>query len=319
MSWRDGLGRPSTHLDHFARALPRARRNAKSPNRGHFPPTIARRHGARHLHLHRYIRFWVLTIRDHGASLVGVRVRAHRTPARIGCDVMNGHGMDGGAVAPETGGTGPGGAVGTPGGPVAPGGAGRGVAVPVRPVAPGASGGAPGAPDGDAIGRVWAVLMAASDAVSAREVALSAALPYTGAVAALLCFEQAALALRIAGHGGRDSHPDLWVLAGGVREGAAVAEAVVVGPQTGIPVLAKGELQDRVLELLIEYYPDELGPQRMAQLLGGRSHGAVRNAADALCKRGLAVCTDYAVRRYAALSPGSAPVEADAGGSEPLA
>ena len=253
---------------------------------------------------------------------------------------MDHHGTDDGGVAPGTGRGGPGSGPGAPGGPGARAGGIGPATGRVRP--PGRA--VPAAADvgngADADG-VWAVLLERHDPVSAQELAAASELKYTTALAALLAFEQAGYVLRIPDAGGSRPHPELWVLAGGVREGLAVADAVragllekldssepaelpqvlpprpaprkqaqvAVGPVTGNLVLPRGGLKELVLALLVERYPSELGPAGMAKLLDGRSAGAIRNAADALCKEGKLVCTDEAVRRYAALKPDGGCIE----------
>ena len=243
--------------------------------------------------------------------------------------------MDGAVGAPGTGRAGPRAAVGAPGGTDAPDSGPGAVAGRVSPPRPPVPTGADCASDPGAA-RVWALLLEARDPVSADTLASAAAVPRATAQAALLVFEQAEYVLRIPGQSGRFPYPDLWVLAGGVRQGRSVADAVrhglldqspgtasagqhlapewvrlvlpvagavPVGPVTGNPVLPRGGLRELVFGLLVEHYPAELGPAGMAKLLDGRSAGAIRNAADALCREGRVVCTDLAVRRYAALLP----------------
>ncbi|HTJ71613.1 MAG TPA: hypothetical protein VL551_29000 [Actinospica sp.] len=89
--------------------------------------------------------------------------------------------------------------------------------------------------------------------------------------------------------------------------------AGAVGPVTGNPRLPKGGLQALVLDLLAEYYPDELGPVGMSKLLGGRSIGAITNAAERLCREHRLVCTRLAPKRYAALHSGVQAAEAATG------
>jgi hypothetical protein len=173
--------------------------------------------------------------------------------------------------------------------------------------------------------------------LTVEEVAAAASLARVTALAALLSFEQAGYVLRIPSEASGGAHRDLWVLAGGVREGQSVVDVVrsgvleevaaapspgweqaaapipeaplPVGPVTGNPILPRGGLRELVLALLVEHFPRELGPAGISKLLGARSTGAIRNACDTLCREGKAVCTDPAVRRYAALRPDGESVE----------
>lgn len=244
-----------------------------------------------------------------------------------------------GAGAPEPAGAGPSAAPGPRGGTGARDGGAGAAPGRVGPSGPPVPTGADCAGRPDAA-RVWALLLETRDPVSAETLARAAKLQRATVLAALLGYEQAGYLLRIPGQAGEFPFPNLWVLAGGVREGRSVADAVrgglltanagtesagqhlaeqsvrpnptgavPVGPVTDNPVLRKGGLKELVLALLVGRYPDALGPAGMAKLLDGRSSGAIRNAADALCREGLVVCTDLAVRRYAALRPG--PAETD--------
>lgn len=138
------------------------------------------------------------------------------------------HRMDGAERAPETGRAGPGTAVGAPGGTDAPDTGSGATAGRVSPCGPPVPTGADGAGDPGAA-RVWAQLLQARDPVSADTLASAAGVPGATARAALLVFEQAGYVLRIPGQAGRFPYPDLWVLAGGVREGRSVADAVRSG------------------------------------------------------------------------------------------
>lgn len=249
---------------------------------------------------------------------------------------MDHHAMDGGAVAPGTAGAGPGGPERAPDGQTVGAGVGAASAGRVRPdAAPGPAGvGGAGltAPD-----RVWEVLLTGIDPVGVRELTARAGVTRVEAVEAVLAFEAAGYLLHIPSVRGSHPHPDLWVLAGGVREELGVADAVraglleklaaapspeqaepadsawraggaasppvPVGEVTGIPVLPRGGLPKLVLEVLVAAYPQELGCLGISQRLGGRSMGAIRGAAEELCRAGTAVCTDPAVKRYAALRP----------------
>lgn len=261
---------------------------------------------------------------------------------------MNHQRADSGAGSPRAGATGRADGPGTPGGPGG------------RDAAPGpATGGVradgptpPEFADHPDAGRAWAVLTATDKELTAQEVATAASLLRITALAVLLAFEQAGYVLRIPSRSSGGAHPDLWVLAGGVREGQSVADAVrsglleqlascpphepatrgsaepdsppesaaslPLGPVTGNPILPRGGLKELVLALLVEHYPNELGPAGISKLLGSRSTGAIRNAADSLCREGKAVCTDPAVRRYAALRPDGVSIE-HPGESESLA
>jgi hypothetical protein len=263
---------------------------------------------------------------------------------------MDHHMTDGGAVAPETAGAGPRGPVRPPGGPAAGdmgGGAGTGR---VRGFAPdtAATGSARGGGAGTAPDRVWAVLLFRPDPVDWQELARVAGVSRVEALEALLAFENAGFVLHIPARRGRFPHGDLWVLAGGVREQQHVADAVSVGllaklssanrgrpgwdadawqlvleagvaappvplgPVTGLPVLPRGWLKELVIEKLAEAHPQELSVVALSQRLGGRSSGAIRIAADELCRDERAVCTDPQVKKYAALRPDGAPVNAPA-------
>lgn len=257
---------------------------------------------------------------------------------------MDHHGTDGGAMAPGTAGAGPGGAVGVPGGPTAGDGVGGAVAGRVRPDAAAAPDGRGAA--GTAADRVWAVLLFRTDPADWHELAQVAGVTLTSALEALAAFEKAGYVLRIpAVRRGSWPHPDLWVLAGGVRQRQQVADAVcarllaqlaegsadqdgwsgnvwrfaleagvvaprvAIGPVTELPVLPKGGLKQLVLEVLVECYPESSSMVAISKRLGGRSTGAVRAAADKLCRERRAVCTDYAVRRYAVYRPDGSPLD----------
>ena len=210
-----------------------------------------------------------------------------------------------------------------------------------RPCAPGGADGVGGA--GAAADRVWAVLLLNPDPIEWTELAEAAGVRRVEALEALLGFENAGFLLHIPRERhGRFPHPDLWVLAGGVREQQRVTDAVrlgllarlsadsenddgrrwpgavdlgtvaplvPIGPVTGLPVLPRRWLKELVLEQLIEVGPDSLSVVGIAQRLGGRSNGAIRIAADELCREGRAVCTDPAAKKYAVLHPDGSPVE----------
>jgi hypothetical protein len=209
----------------------------------------------------------------------------------------------------------------------------------VRPVAAGAGSGRGGA--GTAADRVWAVLLLNPDPVEWTELAQAAGVTRVAALEALLGFENAGYLLHIpAQRHGRFPHGDLWVLAGGIREQHRVSDAVrlsllaklsaegwrgasfwpdatdlgvvappvPISPVSGLPKLPRRWLKELVLEQLIAVCPQELSVGAIAARLGGRSHGAVRIAADELCKEERAVCTDEAVRKYAAFFPDGAPI-----------
>lgn len=76
-------------------------------------------------------------------------------------------------------------------------------------------------PDGGSVaaGLVWGVLTAAADPLSVAALASAASVPKGAVVQALERFEAAALVLRVPR--GRNAS-DLWVLAGGVREGIGI-------------------------------------------------------------------------------------------------
>lgn len=261
---------------------------------------------------------------------------------------MNHQRADGGAGSPRTGDTGRGGGPGTPGGAGGRDAAARAATGGVRADGPAA----PAFADHPDAARAWAVLVATDKELTVDEVATAASLARITARAVLLAFEQAGYVLRIPAKTSGGAHPDLWVLAGGVREGQSVADAVraglleqasssaphqpearegtepdsppesahclPLGPVTGNPILPRGGLKELVLALLVEHFPNELGPAGISKLLGARSTGAIRNAADSLCREGKVVCTDPAVRRYAALRPDGESIERP-GESESLA
>jgi hypothetical protein len=256
---------------------------------------------------------------------------------------MDHHGMDGGAAAPERAGAGPGGAARGSGGPMAGNRVGGAVAGRVRPDAAAGFGGG-GA--GSAADRVWAVLLFSSDPLDWYELAKVTEVTLTAALEALVAFENGGYVLRIpAVRRGSWPHPDLWVLAGGVRERQKVADAVcarllaqladtsadpdgwsrnvwrfaleagvlappvAIGPVTELPVLPKGGLKPLVLEQLVQSFPESLSVVAIGKRLGGRSSGAVRSAADRLCAERRAVCTDPQVRKYAASRPDGSALE----------
>lgn len=205
-------------------------------------------------------------------------------------------------------------------------------------VSDGTPAGAQAVPDGGSVaaGVVWGVLTAAEEPLSIAALALSASVPRSAVAQALERFEEAALVLRVPR--GRCAS-DLWMLAGGVREGIGIAAqgsshgepghgpeplcavggeapvahaseadlpstdgmrmAAVVKP----PRLAKGELEARVLAKLRELYPQDLGPLAMSREVGGYSSGAVSNCLERLSSSGRAVLTCQAPKRYAALPP----------------
>jgi hypothetical protein len=257
---------------------------------------------------------------------------------------MDHHMTDGSAVAPETAGAGPRGAARAPGGAAAGDGGGGAGTGRVRGFAPDTV-----ATAGSAADRVWAVLLFRPDPVDWQELARVAGVSRVAALEALLAFENAGFVLHIpAQRRGRFPHGDLWVLAGGVREQQRVADAVCVGllaklsaankgkpgwdvdawqlvleagvaappvprgPVTGLPVLPRGWLKELVIEKLAEAHPQELSVVALSQRLGGRSSGAIRIAADELCRDERAVCTDPEVKKYAALRPDGAPVNTPA-------
>ena len=84
----------------------------------------------------------------------------------------------------------------------------------------------PDEPGAHAAGLVWGVLTAAVDPLSATAIGLSATVAPQLARAALELFERAGLVLRIPGEPTtRGARQELWVLAGGVREGTGIAAA----------------------------------------------------------------------------------------------
>ena len=264
---------------------------------------------------------------------------------------MDHHGTDRGAVAPGRAGAGPGGPVGAPGGPEAGNGADGAVTGRVRPDAAAAGSGGAGAGTAD---RVWAVLLLNPDPIEWKELAEASGVTRVAALEALLGFLNAGYLLHIPlQREGRFPRPDLWVLAGGVREQYGVSDAVrisllaklsaaaedgqgggrfwpdalelgviappvPISPVSGLPKLPRRWLKELVLEVLIAEWPHELSVGAIAARLGGRSHGAVRISADELCTEERAVCTDLAVKKYAAFSPDGSPI-ASPGGHENLA
>jgi hypothetical protein len=209
----------------------------------------------------------------------------------------------------------------------------------VRPDTAAGSGGA-GAGSA-AADRVWAVLLLNPDPVGWKELAAAAGVSRVAALEALLGFLNAGMVLHIAPQRDcRFPHGDLWVLAGGIREQHRVSDAVrlsllarlsaeggrggsfwpeaadlgvvappvPISPVSGLPKLPRRWLKELVLEQLIAVCPQQLSVGGIAARLGGRSHGAVRIAADELCKEQRAVCTDEAVRKYAAFFSDGAPI-----------
>jgi hypothetical protein len=210
----------------------------------------------------------------------------------------------------------------------------------VRPDAAAAGGGGAGS----AADRVWAVLLLNPDPVEWKELAQAAGVTRVAALEALLGFLNAGKLLHIPPQRDcRFPHGDLWVLAGGVREQYRVTDAVrisllaklsaaaedgrggsfwpdalelgvlapsvPISPVSGLPKLPRRWLKELVLEQLIAVCPQELSVGGISARLGGRSPGAVRIAADELCKEERAVCTDPAVKKYAAFFPDGSPVE----------
>lgn len=267
---------------------------------------------------------------------------------------MDHHRTDDGAVAPGTAGAGPRGPEAAPGGVAAGNGGAGPVTGRVRGFAP--DGAVPGIAGlggaGSAADRVWAVLLLNPDPVGWRELAQAAGVSRVAALEALLGFLNAGKLLHIPPQRDcRFPHGDLWVLAGGVREQhrlsdavrlsllaklsaeggrggsfwpdaqdlGVVAPPVPISPVSGLPKLPRRWLKELVLEQLIAACPQALSVMRIATLLGGRSAGAVRIAADELCKEKRAVCTDLEVKKYAAFFPDGAPFEAPSGEPENLA
>ena len=132
---------------------------------------------------------------------------------------------------------------------------GRGTARPGRGAdGRGGGGGAPGSggagsgddaagaavPDGGSVaaGLVWGVLTAAEEPLSVGALASAASVPESAVAQALERFEAAALVLRVPR--GR-SASDLWVLAGGVREGIGITARASAGGGYGHgPALLRG-------------------------------------------------------------------------------
>jgi hypothetical protein len=86
-----------------------------------------------------------------------------------------------------------------------------------------------------------------------------------------------------------------------VRDGVH-ATCCAVG-QAGNPPrrLAKGELQELVLEILRDKAPESVGVVALARMAGGRSQGAVADACERLVGLGMAVMVYKNARQYMAV------------------
>lgn len=191
----------------------------------------------------------------------------------------------------------------------------------------------PGVPGGQAAGKVWGVLLDADAEMTATAVTLAAGVARGTVSATLNALERAGAVLRIPGDG-KAGRADLWVLAGGVREGqgvvsapaptaaesapeasgrgadgAAAASVVAVVPSgalgavSGQPLRQRGQLEAEVLAVLVAGYPAEFGAIALSRALNGASSGAIANALERLCGKEKVLRTCEAPKRYRAIDP----------------
>ena len=209
--------------------------------------------------------------------------------------------------------------------------------------APPASGGAgpdagavalpPGVPGGQAAGRVWGVLLGADAEMTATAVTLAAGVARGTVSATLNALEKSGAVLRIPGDG-KAGRADLWVLAGGVREGqgvvnapapsadesapeasgrgadgtaatsvVAVVSSGALGAVSGQRLRQRGQLEAEVLAVLVAGYPAEFGATALSRALNGASSGAIANALERLCGKEKVLRTCEAPKRYRAVDP----------------
>lgn len=198
----------------------------------------------------------------------------------------------------------------------------------------------PGVPGGQAAGKVWAVLLGAECELTATAITVAAGVARGTVSATLNALEKVGAVLRISGDG-KSGKADLWVLAGGVREGqglvnapvpsaaepaaqpqvagrgadgAAAAPAAVavvpsgaLGAVSGAPLRQRGQLEAEVLAVLVAEYPAEFGATALSRKLNGASSGAIANALERLCGKHKALRTCEAPKRYRAVDPPAVP------------
>jgi len=210
---------------------------------------------------------------------------------------------------------------------------------PVPPASGGVGAGAdavalpPGVPGGQAAGKVWGVLLGADAEMTATAITLAAGVARGTVSTTLNALEKSGAVLRIPGDG-KAGKADLWVLAGGVREGqgvvnapapsaaepapeasghgadcSAAASVVAVVPSgalgavSGQPLRQRGQLEAEVLAVLVAGYPAEFGATALSRALNGASSGAIANALERLCGKEKVLCTCEAPKRYRAIDP----------------
>lgn len=177
-----------------------------------------------------------------------------------------------------------------------------------------------GVPGGQAAARVWDVLLGADEQMTATAVTVAAGVSRATVSATLAALEKAAVVLRIPGERARGK-ADLWVLAGGVRQGQGVAQSnaatvaaaesaqsaavptAALCPVSGRPKRERGQLESEVLGVLVAEYPAEFGPTALSRKLDGASSGAIANALEKLSALGKVLRTCEAPKRYRALEP----------------
>jgi hypothetical protein len=193
-------------------------------------------------------------------------------------------------------------------------------------------------PGGQAAQKVWAVLLDADGELTPTAIMVAAGVARATVSTTLNALEKVGSVLRIAGDR-KAGKADLWVLAGGVRQGqgvvstpvssavepavepqvegrgadqaAAPAVAVVpsgaLGAVSGRPLRQRGQLEAEVLGVLMAEYPAEFGPTALSRKLNGASSGAIANALERLCGKEKVLRTCEAPKRYRAVHPPSVP------------
>ncbi|MBS2966543.1 MarR family transcriptional regulator [Actinocrinis puniceicyclus] len=178
-----------------------------------------------------------------------------------------------------------------------------------------------GVPGGQAARKVWGVLVSADAEMTATAITVAAGVARATASTTLNALEKAGAVLRIPGDA-KSGTPDLWVLAGGVREGIGVActpmtaeSATSVDTEPSMPSAAqlcavsgrpkreRGQLEMEVLGVLVAEYPAEFGPTALSRKLDGASSGAIANALEKLSGLGKVLRTCDAPKRYRAMDP----------------
>lgn len=180
-----------------------------------------------------------------------------------------------------------------------------------------------GVPGGRAARSVWGVLVGADAEMTATAITVAAGVARATVSTTLNALEKAGAVLRIPGDA-KSGTPDLWVLAGGVREGRGIAytgtaadpatlaaaeppaplpDVAPMCPVSGRPKRERGQLETEVLGVLVAEYPAEFGPTALSRKLDGASSGAIANALEKLNGLGKVLRTCDAPKRYRAMDP----------------